>query len=116
MISLRAKILIGIALAAFLAGGCGAIIRGFWGVSQDCREWVDSHGYHLVHNDWWAKDRGCLARTPAGGELYHSEELHSKAIGWAWQFAIFAVGTLPAATIVTVSALRSRRRAAGEDP
>jgi hypothetical protein len=116
MISLRAKILIRIALAAFLAGGCGAIIRGFWGASQDCREWVDSHGYQLVQDDWWAKNRGRLARTPAGDELYHSEELHSKAIGWAWQFAVFAVGTLPAAIILTVSALRSRRRAAGEDP
>jgi hypothetical protein len=116
MTGLRARILIGIAVIAFLTGVCGAIIRGFWGVSQDCHEWVDSHGYRLVHDNWWAKDRGCVARTSAGDELYHNEELRSKAIGWAWQFAIFASGNLPAAVIVTVSAYRSRRRAAGEDP
>jgi hypothetical protein len=113
MISPRVKVLIAIALVAFLASACGAIIRGYWGVSQDCHEWVDSHGYQLVRNDWWAKNRGCVARTPAGDELYHSEELGGKAIGWAWQFAIFTLGTLPAATIVTVSALRSRRREPG---
>lgn len=95
MMTLRTKILIGIALFAFVTGVCAAIIRGFWGVSQDCDE--------------WAKDRGCLARSPAGDQIYHSEELRNKASGWAWQFAIFTVGTLPAATIVTVSALRSRR-------
>jgi hypothetical protein len=116
MTSLRAKVLIGIALVAFLAGVGGAIIRGYWGVSQDCYGWVDSHGYQLVRNDWWAKNRGCVARTPAGDEVYHSEELGSKAIGWAWQFALFAVGTLPAATIVTVSVFRSRRRAPGANP
>ena len=88
----------------------------FWGVSQDCHEWVNSHGYQLVRNDWWAKTRGCEARTPAGDEVYHSEELRSKAIGWAWQFAIFAIGTLPAVTIVAVSMLRWRRRAPGEEP
>ncbi len=81
MLTRRLKILIAIALVAFLAGICGALIRGFWGVSQDCHEWADSHGYQLVHNDWWAKTRGCVARTPAGDELYHSEELSSKAIG-----------------------------------
>ena len=114
MLSLRVKILIGVALVAFLAGGCGALIRGFWGVSQDCHEWVDMNGYQLVHIDWWAKNRGCVARTPAGDELSHTEELRSKAIGWAWQFAIFAVGTLPAVTIVALSALRRRRSAPGD--
>jgi hypothetical protein len=58
---------------------------------------VNGHGYALLHNDWWAKDRGCVARTPDGIEVVHSESLDSKATGWAWQFAIFAAGTLPAA-------------------
>jgi hypothetical protein len=104
VMSLRTKVLIGIAL-----------VRGFWGVSQDCHEWVDGRGYRLVHNDWWAKNRGCVARTPTGDELTHSEEFRSKAIGWGWQFAIFAVGSLPAITIVTVSALWWRRRSPGGD-
>jgi hypothetical protein len=73
--------LIGIALVAFLAGICGALVRGFRGASQDCHEWVDSHAYQLVHDDWWAKSRGCVARTPPGDELYHSEAFRSKAIG-----------------------------------
>jgi hypothetical protein len=113
MLSLRTKVLIGIALVVFLAGICGALVRGFWGVSQDCHEWVDSHGYQLVHDDRWAKSRGCVARTAAGDELYHSEEFRSKAIGWAWQFAIFAVGTVPAVTIVAIAAARRRRRSVG---
>jgi hypothetical protein len=98
------KLLWGIALVAFVLGFCGALYRGFWGVSHDCRSWVDSHGYQLVRNDWWAKDRGCEARTPAGAEVLHSEPLGSKATGWVWQFAIFAVGTLPAVgmTILTL--------------
>lgn len=114
--SLKAKILIAVALVGILAGGCGALIRGFWGVSQDCHAWVDGHGYQLVRNDWWAKTRGCEARTPAGDELYHDEELGNKAIGWAWQFGIFAAGTLPAVVIVASSALRWRRNPPGTDP
>jgi hypothetical protein len=51
----------GIAVVAFLIGVCGALFRGFWGVSQDCDAWVDSHGYQLVQNDWWAKSGGCAA-------------------------------------------------------
>lgn len=109
MISLRVKILIAIALIAFAAGVGGALVRGFWGVSQDCHEWVDRNGYQLVHDDWWAKNRGCVARTPEGDERSHSEELHSKAIGWAWQMAIFGAGTVPAVAIVAISALRMRR-------
>jgi hypothetical protein len=109
MMRLRTKVLVGIALAALAAGICGAIVRGFWGVSQDCHEWVQGHGYQLVRNEWWAKNRGCVARSPSGDELYHSEEFRSKSIGWAWQFTIFAAGALPAAAIVTVTALRSRR-------
>lgn len=105
----RTKILIGIALVAFLAGVAGALIRGFWGVSQDCHDWVDSHGYQLVRDDWWAKNRGCVARTPAGDELQHSEDLRSKATGWLWQFAIFAGGTLPAMIIVASGARRWRK-------
>jgi hypothetical protein len=75
----------------------------------------DSHGYQLVHDDWWAKSRGCVARTPAGDELYHSEAFRSKAIGWAWQFTIFAAAILPAITIVAITALRWRRRSVGGD-
>jgi hypothetical protein len=109
MTSLRTKILIGIALAAFAAGLCGAIARGFWGVSQDCHEWAQTHGYQVVRNEWFAKSRGCVAVNPAGDELVHSEDLQSKATGWAWQFAIFAAGAAPAATLITLSARRFRR-------
>jgi len=35
-------------------------------------------------------------KTPGGDELFRSEDIRSKATGWAWQFAIFAVGALPA--------------------
>jgi hypothetical protein len=86
----------GIAVVAFLLGIGGALARGFWGVSQDCHVWANSHGYRLTQNEWWAKNRGCVATTPGGDEVLHSEGLASKATGWAWQFAIFAVGTLPA--------------------
>ena len=79
------------------------------GVSQDCHEWVDRNGYQLAPNDWWAKTDGCVARTPAGDELSHSEEFRNKAIGWVWEFAISAVGTLPAVAIVAISELRFRR-------
>jgi len=90
----------GIALVAFFAGIGGALTRGFWGVSQDCRTWVNSNGYQLLQNDWWPKSRGCVARTPGGDEVAHSEDLRSKATGWAWQFAIFAVGALPAVGMI----------------
>jgi hypothetical protein len=86
----------GIAVVVFLLGIGGALVRGFWGVSQDCHAWTNSHGYQLLQNAWWAKDRGCVARTAGGDEVLHSEGLAGKATGWAWQFAIFAVGTLPA--------------------
>jgi hypothetical protein len=109
MMSLRAKILIGIALVGILAGGCGALVVGYWGTSRDCHAWVDAHGYQLVRNDWWAKTRGCVARTPA------DEEFRSKAIGCAWQFGIFAAGTLPAVVIVASTALRWRSSSSGED-
>ena len=29
----------------FLLGIGGALVRGFWGVSQDCHAWANSHGY-----------------------------------------------------------------------
>ncbi len=45
----------GIAFVAFLIGVGGALIRGFWGVSQDCHAWVNGNGYQVVQNDWWAK-------------------------------------------------------------
>jgi hypothetical protein len=115
MLSLRVKVLIAIALVSFVAGGCGALVRGFWGVSHDCQEWVNRNGYQLVHNDWWTKSDGCIARTAAGDELSHSEGLDAKATGWAWQFAIFALGCLPAVTIVAVSR-RRRRRGPPYDP
>ena len=62
------KLLWGIAVVAFVLGICGAFFA-----------------------DWWAKDRGCVARTPAGEEVVHSEDLGSKATGWGWQFAIIYV-------------------------
>jgi hypothetical protein len=94
------KVLWGIAVGFFALGIAGAIGRGFWGVRDDCQSWVNSHGYQLVHNDWWAKNRGCAARTPAGDEVVHSEDFGNKATGWAWQFAIFTVGALPAAAMI----------------
>ena len=101
------KLLWGIAFIAFLTGIGGALIRGFWGVSQLCQAWVTSHGYQLVQNDWWAKSRGCAAQTPSGDEILHSEGLGSKATGWAWQFAIFAVGALPAVGMIVLVSTRS---------
>jgi hypothetical protein len=113
--SMRVKILVAIALGGVLAGVCGAIAYGFWGVSQDCHQWVDSHGYQLLHNTWWAKTRGCTARAADGTEVFHSEELGNKALGWAWQLTIFAAGTLPAVIIVAVYAIRWRRGSPGAD-
>jgi len=107
-VSSRQKLLWGIAVVVFVLGICGAFVRGFWGVSHDCQSWVDSHGYHLVQNDWWAKDRGCVARTPTGADIVHSEDLGSKATGWVWQFAIFAAGTLPAAGMIIYVSRDSR--------
>ena len=112
----RVKVLIPIAVGAMLAGICGAIAYGFWGAGQDCREWVDGHGYQLLHDDWWAKNRGCVARTSAGDEVFHSEGLAGKAIGWAGQLPIFAAGTLPAAIIFALFAFRWRGNSPGADP
>jgi hypothetical protein len=103
------KLLWGIVVVAFVLGFCGAIFRGFWGVRHDCQSWVDSHGYDLVEYDWWAKDRGCMARTSTAVEIVHSEDLGSKATGWVWQFAIFAVGTLPAVGMIIYVSRDSRR-------
>jgi hypothetical protein len=47
-----------------------------------------------------SKTRGYVAKTPGGDELSHSEDIRSKATAWAWQFAIFFVGTLPAAAMI----------------
>ncbi|MBV8786918.1 MAG: hypothetical protein JOZ00_09540 [Mycobacterium sp.] len=113
--SARVKILIAIALGAILAGGCGAIAYGFWGVSQDCHQWANSRGYELLHDAWWAKTRGCTARTADGAEVFHSEQLGDQAIGWPWQAAIFATGTLPAVIIVAVYAIRWRKGSPGAD-
>jgi hypothetical protein len=77
------------------------------GRQQDCQAWVTSHGYQLVQNDWWAKSRGCAARTPSGDEILHSEGLGSRATGWAWQFVIFAVGALPAGGMIVLVSRRS---------
>ena len=92
----------GIALAAFLIGFCGALIRGFWGVSHDCQSWVSSHCYQLVQNDWWPRRAVVSQKTPGGDELFRSEDIRSKATGWAWPFAIFAIGTLPAAAMIAI--------------
>lgn len=100
MASRGRALLWGIAAVVFLLGVGGALARGFWGVSQDCHAWANSHDYQLVHNEWWAKNQGCIARTPGGGEVVHSEDLASKATGWAWQLGIFAVGTLPAVGMI----------------
>ena len=48
----------GIAVVVFLLGIGGALVRGFWGVSQDCHAWANSYGYQLLQNAWWAKDPG----------------------------------------------------------
>jgi len=95
-----------VAAVALLGGVVGALAYGFWGVSQDCHAWVDGHGYQLVHNYWWAKTRGCLATTPTGDEVFHSEGLGGKATGWVWQFAIFALGAVPAVVLIAVVSLR----------
>jgi hypothetical protein len=66
------KVLWGIALVAFLIGVGRALIHGFWGVSQDCHAWVNSHGYQLVQNDWCAKNRGFAVGTlPAMGMIVY---------------------------------------------
>ncbi len=116
MMSLRVKVLVAVALGGILLGGGGALAFGYRGTSRDCHAWAEAHGYQLVRDDWWAKTRGCLARTPDGRELHHGEEFRSKAIGWAWQFGIFAAGALPAVVIVASSALRWRGGSSGDDP
>jgi hypothetical protein len=100
------KLLWGVALIALLLGIGGAIARGFWGTRDDCQSWASDHNYQLLQNDWWAKNRGCVARTPGGDEIVHNESLGTKARGWAWQFAIFAAGTLPAVVLITTVSLR----------
>ncbi|WP_197516928.1 MULTISPECIES: hypothetical protein [unclassified Mycobacterium] len=112
----RVRVLIAVALLGVVAGGCGALAFGYWETSRDCSGWVDAHGYQLVRDEWWAKTRGCVALTPAREEVYHDEEFRSKAIGWAWQFAIFGAGTLPAVIIVASGTLRWRRSSFREDP
>ena len=57
MASRSRTLLWGIAVVVFLLGFGGARVRGFWGVSQDCDAWANSHGCHLLQNAWWAKDR-----------------------------------------------------------
>jgi hypothetical protein len=37
-----------------------------------------------------------VVKTPGGDEVDHNIDLGGKAKVWVWQFAIFAVGTLPA--------------------
>jgi hypothetical protein len=85
----------GIALVAVVIGACAALICGFWGVNQECHTWVNSHGYQLEYYDWWAKTGGCVAKTPGGDEIDHTINLAAKAKVWVWQFAIFALSTLP---------------------
>jgi hypothetical protein len=95
-----------VAAVALLSGVVGALAYGFWGVNQDCHAWVDGQGYHLVHNYWWAKTRGCVASTPSGDEVFHSEGLGSKATGWVWQLAIFALGAVPGVVLIVVATMR----------
>jgi hypothetical protein len=96
----------GIAVVALLIGASGALIYGFWGVGQECHTWVDSRGYQLEHFDWWAKNRGCVAKTPGGDEILHSIDLGGKAKVWVWQFAIFTVGMSPAIVMVALTVRR----------
>jgi hypothetical protein len=105
--SMSQKLLWGMAVGAVLLGIGGAIARGYWGVSHDCRSWASSHGYQLVHDDWWAKNRGCVAQTPGGEQVVHSEDFGNKATGWVWQFAILVAGALPAAAMVALTVRRT---------
>jgi len=100
-------VLWGIALAALLTGACGAIVYGFWGVNQECHTWVSSHGYQLERFDWWAKTRGCVAKAPDGDEVLHTIDLGGKAKVWVWQFAIFALGALPAVGMIALTVKRN---------
>ena len=85
------------------------------GRQPGCHQWANSHGYELLHDAWWAKTRGCTARTADGAEVLHSEQLGDKAIGWAWQATIFATGMLPAVIIVAVYAIRWQKAHPGVD-
>jgi hypothetical protein len=49
--SLRVKVLIGIALVGRPPGPGGALAREFWGTGEDCHEWGNTHGYQLVRNE-----------------------------------------------------------------
>jgi hypothetical protein len=53
-------------------------------------------------------DRGCVARTPGGDEVLHSEDLGNKATGWVSQFVIFAVGSLPAVGMIVFVGMHPR--------
>jgi hypothetical protein len=44
---------------------------------------------------------------PIGDEILHSEGVGTKATGWAWQFAIVAVGALPAVGMIVLVSRRS---------
>jgi hypothetical protein len=48
-------------------------------------------------------------KTPGGDELFRSEDIRSKATGWAWPFAIFAIGTLPAAAMIAIVSRNPRQ-------
>ncbi len=98
----------GIALVALLIGACAAVIYGFWGVGQDCHAWLNSHGYQLEHFDWWAKTNDCVAKTPGGDAVFHNIDLGGKAKVWVSQFAIFALGTLPAVGLIIYVSRNSR--------
>lgn len=58
--------------------------------------------------DWWAKTGGCVAKTPGGDEVVHNIDLGGKAKVWVWQFAIFALGTLPAVGLIIYVSRNSR--------
>jgi hypothetical protein len=103
------KLLWGIAVVAFVLGICGAFFADSGVSATTASPGSTATATKLVQNDWWAKDRGCVARTPTGDEIVHSEDLGSKATGWVWQFAIFAVGTWPAVGMISYVSRDSRR-------
>ena len=50
------------------------------------------------------QDRRLCGENTGGDEVVHNIDFGGKAKVWVWQFAIFAVGTLPAVgmTVLTV--------------
>jgi hypothetical protein len=51
---------------------------------------------------------GLCSPNARGHEVLHSEDLGNKAIGWVSQFAIFAVGSLPAVGMIVFVSMHPR--------